>query len=158
LFVELLHWIDGIENLYSANERETLGAVFSSLIVKFSKKIFETSENTKQPSFPKGAVGKWMERKTQELLKNQLKLATKIPNTAPAIIWNENILELEGPEENSVNCTITSPPFPGTYDYLKLHELRMKWLDYLQIQCLLVKLRTVIIHQDNGSRFFGNLC
>ena len=129
LFVELLHWIDGIENLYSANERETLGAVFSSLIVKFSKKIFETSENTKQPSFPKGAVGKWMERKTQELLKNQLKLATKIPNTAPAIIWNENILELEGPEENSVNCTITSPPFPGTYDYLKLHELRMKWLD-----------------------------
>ena len=62
-------------------------------------------------------------------MKNQLKLATKIQNTAPAIIWNENILELEGPEENSVNCTVTSLPFPGTYDYLKLHELRMKWLN-----------------------------
>jgi len=37
---------------------------------------------------------------------------------------------LEGPEENSVHCTITSPPFPGTYDYLELHELRLKWLDY----------------------------
>ena len=130
LFVELLHWIDGIENLRSANERDTLRAVFSSLIVKFSNKISETTEYTKPPSFPKGAVGKWMERKTQELLENQLELAKIIPNTRPAKIWNENILKLEGPEENSVHCTITSPPFPGTYDYLELHELRMKWLDY----------------------------
>ena len=129
LFVELLHWIDGIENLRLANERDTLRAVFSSLIVKFSNKISETSEFTKPPTFPKGAVGKWMERKTQELLKNQLELAKKIPKTSPPIFWNENILELEGPEENSIDCTITSPPFPGTYDYLDLHELRMKWLD-----------------------------
>ena len=130
LFVELLHWIDGIENLRSANERDTLRAVFSSLIVKFSNKISETSEFTKPPTFPKGAVGKWMERKTQELLKNQLELAKKIPKTSPATIWNENISTLEGPEENSIDCTITSPPFPGTYDYLDLHELRMKWLDF----------------------------
>jgi hypothetical protein len=130
LFVELLHWIDGIENLRSANERDTLRAVFSSLIVKFSNKISETSEFTKAPAFPKGAVGKWMERKTQELLQNQLELAKKIPKTSPATIWNENILALEGPEENSIDCTITSPPFPGTYDYLELHELRMKWLDF----------------------------
>ena len=129
LFVELLHWIDGIENLRSANERDTLRAVFSSLIVKFSNKISETSEFTKPPSFPKGAVGKWMERKTQELLNNQLELAKRIPKTIPAVLWNENILELEGPEENAIDCTITSPPFPGTYDYLELHELRMKWLD-----------------------------
>ena len=130
LFVELLHWIDGIENLRSAYERDTLRAVFSSLIVKFSNKISETSTFTKPPSFPKGAVGKWMERKTQELLKNQLELAKKIPKTSPAIIWNENISTLEGPAENSIDCTITSPPFPGTYDYLELHELRMKWLDF----------------------------
>ena len=130
LFVELLHWIDGIENLRTTNERDTLRAVFSSLIVKFSNKISETSEFTKPPSFPKGAVGKWMERKTQELLKNQLELAKKIPNTSPAILWNENILQLGGPEENSIDCTITSPPFPGTYDYLELHELRMNWLDF----------------------------
>ena len=130
LFVELLHWIDGIENLRSVNERDTLRAVFSSLIVKFSNKISETSDFTKPPTFPKGAVGKWMERKTQELLKNQLELAKKIPKTSPATIWNENISTLEGPEENSIDCTITSPPFPGTYDYLDLHELRMKWLDF----------------------------
>ena len=130
LFFELLHWIDGIENLYSEYERETLRAVFSSLIVKLSNKFSETSENTKQLSFPKGAVGKWMEYKTKELLKNQLKLAARIPNSTPAKIWNENISELEGPNNNSINCTITSPPFPGTYDYLKLHELRMKWLDF----------------------------
>ena len=129
LFVELLHWIDSIENLRSANERDTLRAVFSSLIVKFSNKISETSEFTKPPSFPKGAVGKWMERKTQELLNNQLELAKRIPKTIPAVLWNENILELVGPEENAIDCTITSPPFPGTYDYLELHELRMKWLD-----------------------------
>ena len=130
LFVELLHWIDGIENLRSAYERDTLRSVFSSLIVKFSNKISETSTFTKPPSFPKGAVGKWMERKTQELLKNQLELAKKIPKTSPATIWNDNISTLEGPAENSIDCTITSPPFPGTYDYLELHDLRMKWLDF----------------------------
>jgi len=130
LFVELLHWIDGIENLRCANERDTLRAVFSSLIVKFSNKISETSEFTKPPTFPKGAVGKWMERKTQELLKNQLELAKKISKTSPVKIWNDNILTLKGPEEKTIDCTITSPPFPGTYDYFELHELRMKWLDF----------------------------
>ena len=125
-----MHWIDGIENLRCANERDTLRAVFSSLIVKFSNKISETSEFTKPPTFPKGAVGKWMERKTQELLKNQLELAKKISKTSPVKIWNDNILTLKGPEEKTIDCTITSPPFPGTYDYFELHELRMKWLDF----------------------------
>ncbi|MBC8257643.1 MAG: hypothetical protein H8E38_01365 [SAR324 cluster bacterium] len=130
LFVELLHWIDGIESVRSANERETLRAVFSSLITKFSNKLSETSKFSKAPAFPKGAVGKWMERKTQELLENQLALAKKIPKTIPALIWNKSILDLEGPEENSINCTITSPPYPGSYDYLAMHELRMKWLEF----------------------------
>ena len=54
-----------------------------------------------------------MERKTQELLENQLELAKIIPNNRPAKIWNENILKLEGPKENSVHCTITSHHFLG---------------------------------------------
>ena len=130
LFVELLQWIDAIENIRNANERDTLRAVFSSLIVKFSNKISETSQFSKPPTFPKGAVGVWMEKKTHELLKNQIELAKRISKSPSINIWNEDISSLEGPEKNSIDCTIMSPPFPGTYDYLEMQVLRMKWLGY----------------------------
>ena len=71
-----------------------------------------------------------MEKKTHELLKNQIELAKRISKSHPINLWNENISTLRGPEKNSIDCTIMSPPFPGTYDYLEMQELRMKWLGY----------------------------
>jgi hypothetical protein len=36
---------------------------------------------------------------------------------------------LEGVERGSIDLVVTSPPYPGTYDYLEHHAARLRWLE-----------------------------
>ncbi|MGA1598281.1 MAG: hypothetical protein ACO4AU_04465 [bacterium] len=128
LFVEMLHWVDAIDRLPESAERETLQAVFSSLIIKFSYRKADTSLETKEVPYAPGSVGRWMRAKTQELLQAQQALGEALPRKTRPRLLQENVRELESVESNSVHCLITSPPYPGTYDYFLHHELRMWWL------------------------------
>lgn len=128
LFVEMLLWIQEIEKLPESAIRNTLLAVFSSLVVKFSSKLSDSSEEQQQRNFPKGAVSKWMRSKIEELLRAQKDFTKKVPKGVKVPqIFTENIVDFEKMKEGSVDLIVTSPPYPGTYDYFKHHELRMKW-------------------------------
>ncbi|MDE0908048.1 MAG: DNA adenine methylase [SAR324 cluster bacterium] len=128
LFVEMLHWIDAIDQLPSTPERDTLRAVFSSLIVKFSTFKADTSLERVTPKYPRGAVARWMTAKTQELLDQQMRMEFKLAKVPQPTLLNEDARTLPSVAAGSVHCIITSPPYPGTYDYFEHHLLRMKWL------------------------------
>lgn len=128
LFVEMLHWIDAIDQLPPTPERDTLRAVFSSLVVKFSTFKADTSLERVTPKYPRGAVARWMTGKTQELLDQQMRMEFKLAKVPQPTLLNEDARTLPSVEAGSVHCIITRPPYPGTYDYFEHHLLRMKWL------------------------------
>jgi hypothetical protein len=129
LFAEMVQWIDRIDDLDEGAERETLRAVFSSLVVKFSFRESDATVGEKKSAHPRGAVTRWMIAKTKLLLERQAELATRVPRRTV-----EPRLELADFRESKViapheaYAIITSPPHPGTYDYHDQHRLRFIWL------------------------------
>ncbi len=130
LFVEMLHWIDEIDKLPEVQEKHTLRAVFSSLVVKFSNRISDSADEPTLVHFPKGAVSKWMLAKTEELLRGQQDLVKQMQKRQPpAELIMQDIQRFTALPKQSMDVIVTSPPYPGTYDYYQHHNLRLKWLN-----------------------------
>jgi len=130
LFAEMLQVIRLIDALAEGPNRETLRAVFSSLVVKFSNRRSDSSEEKAPVQYPKGAVSEFLVKKTEELAKAQRTLAERLPRPAPQVrLLEEDARLLPALGWGEVDHALTSPPYPGTYDYLEHHELRLLWLD-----------------------------
>jgi hypothetical protein len=130
LFAEMLQLIRLIDNLPAGAERESLRAVFSSLAVKYSNRRSDTSDEPKAVRYPKGAVSRFFVSKTRELLEAQIDLERASPHPRPRVrLLQEDARLLPSLGWGEVDCIITSPPYPGTYDYHEHHALRMDWLD-----------------------------
>lgn len=142
IFAEMLQWSDCLEQLYPGPDRDTLRFVFSSLVGKFSRRIEEGNDGEKKEkgNFPRGAFSLWMQRKTREVLERQQDLSRRLPDPKMRPqIWQQDVRELSLPQGcDPFDCLITSPPYPGTYDYLDHHRLRLRWLHF-SIQELALK-------------------
>ena len=102
-------------------------AVFSSLVVKFSLRASDTSNKVVHIVRKKGAVLQAYADKAREYVCQLRELQTLVPpGTQPAEIAlsDARFLKFGG-----VDTIITSPPYPGTYDYLPLQQLRQAWFD-----------------------------
>lgn len=130
LFAEMVQWVDAVDNLPRGPIRESMRAVFSSLVVKFSNKLSDSSEEITNRQMAKGSFGQWMVRKADELARMQEQFNRKLPaNLEPPRLVQSNVLELLPMQPQGVDTIITSPPYPGTYDYFNHHELRLLWLN-----------------------------
>jgi DNA modification methylase len=134
LFAEMLQTIRLIDALKESPLRETLRAVFSSLAVKFSNRRSDSSEEpiapASAPRYPKGAVSRFLVAKTRELAEAQMELARRLPRPHPSVrLLEEDARLLPSLGWGEVEHILTSPPYPGTYDYVAHHHLRMDWLD-----------------------------
>lgn len=129
LLAELMQWLRLIRNAPLGEARQTLEAVFSSAVIKFSNQRSDTDAKVSPTSYPKGAVSRFMVKKTEELTSAQRLLAERLPpHHYPVRLHNEDARLLPSFEWGSARHIITSPPYPGTYDYLAHHSLRMAWL------------------------------
>ncbi|MDH4224231.1 MAG: hypothetical protein OEW12_01125 [Deltaproteobacteria bacterium] len=129
LLAEMIQWIRLINDLKEGPQRQSLRAVFSSLVVKFSNLRSDTSHQEGPVNYPKGAVSRFMEAKCGELAKAQAALADRLPRPAPRVaLTQENARLLPSTDWGCADCVLTSPPYPGTYDYAAHHRLRMDWL------------------------------
>ena len=131
LFVEALEWIEAIDKLVHDADRQSLQAVFSSLAVKYSYNRSDSSTAIAQkPSqYPKGAFSRMMVSKAQELVEAQTKFSQKTNRVEPATMFCQNICHFQELKEGTMDLIISSPPYPGTYDYYEHHKLRMQWLN-----------------------------
>ncbi len=134
LLAELMQWIRLIEAVPDDGRRETLRAVFSSAAVKFSNLAADSQQGVPQSSrmaktIGKGAASRFLVEKCGELTRAQAALAKRIaPETPPAELYGEDARLLPSLGWGAVDCILTSPPYPGTYDYYAQHRLRMDWL------------------------------
>ncbi len=127
--------LDGLRAAFRRDRRElvrrTLALVFSSILVKVSRQKADTSEGVVAKRLASGFTVRLFQSKAEELVRRLAEFASRLPRQAlgPPVVRLGDARKLEGIASASVDLVVTSPPYPGTYDYLAHHALRLRWLD-----------------------------
>jgi SAM-dependent methyltransferase len=110
--------------------RRALRLVLSAILVKVSRRTADTSQDTAPRRLSAGYTTKLFHRKAEELGRLLAEFATLLPRPPgppPQVRWGD-ARKIEGIDRASVDLIFTSPPYPGNYDYLEQHALRLRWL------------------------------
>lgn len=108
--------------------RRLLRAMHSSLVVKYSLRASDTSARRVKRKVRRGAALNAFRARSRELLAMLAELDAQVPPDVPAAkLRRGDARAVEG----TFDLVLTSPPYPGTYDYLPLQHLRLAWLGRL---------------------------
>jgi len=124
--------LDGIRAGIAAappEARPDLSLVLSSILVKLAARRGDTSEAPVEKRIAAGWPSKLFVKKTEELARRFDELYRLLPKPPPrARVYEDDANVLSKVEDASIDAVITSPPYVATYDYLKHHDMRMRWL------------------------------
>ena len=101
-----------------------LQAVFSSIIVKCSFRKSDTSNKRETHHRPPGTTAILFHKKARELGR----MIETMPEGDPLLFQLGDARTTPPPRK--VDLILTSPPYPGVYDYLPLQQLRYSWLQF----------------------------
>ncbi|MCA9488292.1 MAG: hypothetical protein KC621_00150 [Myxococcales bacterium] len=107
--------------------RPILRLCFSSILVKTSFRVSDTSARRQVRDRPRGTTSVLFHKKVREYGRRVAALRELVPEGTPAphvARGDARRLSLRHP----VQLALTSPPYPSTYDYLPLQLLRSVWL------------------------------
>lgn len=110
-----------------ADVRPLLEVCFSSLLVKTSWRVSDTSPRRERHHRPPGTAAVLFHKKVREYGRRAAALRELVPAGTPEAdvrLADARSLALDRP----VDLVLTSPPYPSTYDYLPLQHLRTVWL------------------------------
>jgi hypothetical protein len=112
--------------------REALELVLSSVLVKVSRRVSDTSASAAPRRIAAGYTARLFARKAAELARRFAELSLLMPpdaSHAPGVrIALDDASRLRSVPASSIDAVVTSPPYASTYDYLAHHGLRMRWL------------------------------
>lgn len=103
-----------------------LAAAFSSILVKVSWRASETSARREEHPRPPGTASTLFHKKVRELARRLVALRDVVPEKTPhasIVIGDARRLALR----RHVDLVLTSPPYPGIYDYLPMQGVRQAW-------------------------------
>lgn len=131
--IHVLLELDGLRKGVSLEKpgfaREALKLVLSSILVKVSKKPGDTVERTAPRRLASGFSIRLFGSKTEELARRLEEYATLLPPRAPECRTAiDDARRLSTVKPGSVNLVVSSPPYPGVYDYARHHAARLRWL------------------------------
>ncbi|MGK4001930.1 DNA methyltransferase [Sorangium sp. So ce1036] len=121
----------GLDRLAGAGAdalRADLELVLSAILTKLSRRASDTSEHALPRRIAGGFPARLFVRKAEELARRLAEVAAPLAASPPAIVEEGDARELRGVEAGSIDLAITSPPYPGVYDYIAHHEARLRWL------------------------------
>ncbi|MBK9264727.1 MAG: site-specific DNA-methyltransferase [Polyangiaceae bacterium] len=108
--------------------RADLELVLSSMLTKLSRRTSDTSNRELPRRIAAGFAARLFVRKTEELAKRLGEVAPTLAKAPEARVLEGDARVLAGIADHAVNLVVTSPPYPGVYDYLAHHEARLRWL------------------------------
>jgi hypothetical protein len=108
--------------------RRMLLLVLSALLTKVGKKAGDTSERRDARRLRAGYTIQLFTNKTQELTRRMLDYTRRLPERAPLAAPRVGDARDLRVRSGSVDLVVTSPPYPGVYDYLHQHATRLRWL------------------------------
>jgi hypothetical protein len=127
--------LDGLATAIRGIERDwvrrALLLVLSSILVKVSRQSGDTALGRGQRRLRSGHTVDLFQKKTTELARRLAEYEALVPAgpRAPAVVHLGDARRLERVARGSIDLVVTSPPYPGTYDYLSHHAARLRWLD-----------------------------
>lgn len=128
---ELAGLLEEIERCEDVRDQRAMRAVFSSLLVKLSRKKADTSDAIVAKRLRKGLSTELFVRKSGELVQRWAELRAHAPKDAeePRLFVGDarRAPEIVG-KAYRADLVMTSPPYGGTYDYHAHHALRLAWL------------------------------
>lgn len=102
-----------------------LRAVFSAILVKASRRASDTSNRLEEAHRAPGTTSTLFHAKAREYARMLEELATASP-AGTARVHREDAREFRA--KHPFGMVVTSPPYPGVYDYLPMQALRRFWL------------------------------
>jgi hypothetical protein len=129
MLLELDGLKDGIRLEQDGFAREALKLVFSSILVKVSRQPGDTVQRVSPRRLATGFAIKLFSQKTQELAERLEEYARLLPPGVPEVrLQVDDARKLSSVAPGSVHLVVTSPPYPGVYDYAHHHAARLRWL------------------------------
>lgn len=123
---------EGRDGAPASDVTRILGAALSSVIVKVSRQVSDSVTKIDRRSevvWRPGAVWHWFVRRTDELARQLAEFTKAVPRAAPEprlLLGDARVAPASLPPLGAI---ISSPPYPGVYDYLQHHLLRCAILD-----------------------------
>ena len=108
---------------YEPEVQPILWAVLSSILVKVSYRKSDTSNIRETHHRPPGTTAILFHKKARELARQIDKMPADVESSF--VLGDARLVR----PEKEVGLIITSPPYPGVYDYIPMHQLRYAWLD-----------------------------
>ncbi|MDC3953815.1 DNA methyltransferase [Polyangium jinanense] len=118
----------GIDRIDDPTVRGELELVLSSMLTKLSRRTSDTSERELERRIASGYAARLFVRKAEELIARRAEVEARLAAAPPARVLEGDARRLDGINDRSVDLVVTSPPYPGVYDYLAHHEARLRWL------------------------------
>jgi DNA modification methylase len=119
----------GLDALPDAPTREVLELVLSAILTKLSRRASDTSGRDVEKRLAGGYPARLFVKKTEELVGRLGEIAEALAQPPKrAMVIEGDARELAGVADRSVALAVTSPPYPGNYDYLEHHAARLRWL------------------------------
>lgn len=121
----------GIEISPSAQFQADLGLILSSLLTKLSLRAGDSAERQVPKRIAAGFASRMFVARTEELLRQFDEFSRLIPpDTLSSVdVFEADARDLRVLGEQRFELVLTSPPYPGNYDYLHHHERRLRWLN-----------------------------
>jgi hypothetical protein len=118
----------GIDRITDAATRADLELVLSSILIKVSRRTSDTSGHEAPRRIAAGYPARLFVRKTEELTRRLAEVASKLAEAPRPLLLEGDARVLAGVADRSIALAVTSPPYPGVYDYIEHHEARLRWL------------------------------
>jgi SAM-dependent methyltransferase len=120
---------DGIEQIEEDAIRHALLLVLSSMLTKFSNKPGDSATNERPRRLARSFAFRFFLMKATDLCDRMLAFSKLVPRGTPAGRFAvSDARELGFLRDRSVSLVVTSPPYPGVYDYYEHHASRLRWL------------------------------
>jgi hypothetical protein len=109
--------------------QNALRLVLSSILVKVSRQPGDTAERVGPRRLASGFAIRLFEEKTKELVDRLAHFSALLPPSAPrCFVEVDDARKLSTVRSGTVDLVVSSPPYPGVYDYARHHEVRLRWL------------------------------
>jgi hypothetical protein len=120
---------DGLSKTANAEVRRALLLVLSALLTKVSRRAGDSADRTAEKRVAPGFPSRFFVKKTSELGRHLEAFRRSLPEAAPpALCTLGDARKLPGLAPGSVSLVVSSPPYPGVYDYVSHHDDRLRWL------------------------------
>lgn len=128
VLLELDGLLGGIEAIDDPDLQRDLSLVLSAMLVKVSRRTSDTDERLIEKRIASGFTVRFFFDKAEELGRALSTYASLLPPGPRADVAPGDATLLRGIAAESVDAIVTSPPYPGVYDYFDHHALRFRWL------------------------------